>query len=121
MMSAGTIAWLIKEGRIPCLFHELTGLYCPGCGGTRAAKALLCGHPVLSLQYHPLVLYCALVAVWFLFSYVCYWKTKKSKYRIYLNNGYIYAGVVITVLNFLYKNYMLAVKGVDLLSLLPKV
>ena len=25
---------------LPCLFHSLTGLYCPGCGGTP-------GHPVI--------------------------------------------------------------------------
>jgi hypothetical protein len=26
-----------------CLFHEVTGLHCPGCGNTRAAQALLHG------------------------------------------------------------------------------
>lgn len=28
---------------IPCLFHFATGLYCPGCGATRAVKCLLHG------------------------------------------------------------------------------
>ena len=28
---------------IPCLFYELTGLYCPGCGSGRAVNALLRG------------------------------------------------------------------------------
>jgi len=33
-----------------CLFHELTGLNCPGCGGTRAAYQLLHGHLLSALR-----------------------------------------------------------------------
>ena len=33
-----------------CQFHRLTGLNCPGCGGTRALYALLHGHLVLALR-----------------------------------------------------------------------
>lgn len=31
-----------------CVLHNLTGYYCPGCGGTRAIHALLHGHIVRS-------------------------------------------------------------------------
>lgn len=24
----------IRQGAYPCLFHLVTGAYCPGCGGT---------------------------------------------------------------------------------------
>jgi hypothetical protein len=33
-----------------CLFHELTGWNCPGCGGTRAVYALLHGNFALALK-----------------------------------------------------------------------
>ena len=49
-----------------CVFKKTVGLYCPGCGGTRALKALLSGHPLLSLYAHPAVLYFAVFYVVFM-------------------------------------------------------
>ena len=41
LLGAG-LAYLAFRGvRIPCLFYEITGLQCPGCGNTRATLALL--------------------------------------------------------------------------------
>ena len=115
------LIWILREGRIPCLFHELTGFYCPGCGGTRAVLALLAGHPVLSFLYHPLVPYCALVALVFAVSYAIYWKTKDPRFRLYLSDAYVHVGLGIIVVNFLVKNYLLAAKGIDILEQLPLV
>ncbi len=39
----------------PCPFRKATGLYCPGCGSTRALWRLLHGDLLGSLRYHPLV------------------------------------------------------------------
>ena len=36
--------------RISCPIHSLTGVFCPGCGSTRAARALLRGD--LELAFH---------------------------------------------------------------------
>jgi hypothetical protein len=33
-----------------CMFHELTGLNCPGCGMTRASYALLHGNLMIALK-----------------------------------------------------------------------
>ncbi len=51
---------------IPCLFHLLTGYYCPGCGGTRAVFFLFHGNLLRSLYYHPLVVYVTVLSLWFL-------------------------------------------------------
>lgn len=40
---------------IPCIFHELTGLYCPGCGITRMFFALLKLDFINAFHYNPLV------------------------------------------------------------------
>ncbi len=37
-----------------CLFHRVTGLYCPGCGTTRALHALSHGRLLAALGYNPL-------------------------------------------------------------------
>jgi hypothetical protein len=41
---------------VPCPFHELTGLLCPLCGGTRAALRLLEGDLAGSLGLNVLLL-----------------------------------------------------------------
>ncbi|HSU65412.1 MAG TPA: DUF2752 domain-containing protein [Tepidisphaeraceae bacterium] len=42
----------------PCLFHSLTGWYCPGCGSTRAAYHLLHGHLAAAFRLNPLMVLC---------------------------------------------------------------
>jgi heme A synthase len=37
-----------------CAFHEMTGLYCPGCGSTRAVHYLLHGELREALHYNAL-------------------------------------------------------------------
>ena len=51
--------WLPK-----CMFHQLTGLYCPGCGATRALSAMLRGD-IRSSMHNNLLLFplLALIAV----------------------------------------------------------
>jgi hypothetical protein len=53
-----------------CQFHLLTGLYCPGCGATRATYQLLHGNFLAALHYNALyVISLAALAtrgVWFL-------------------------------------------------------
>lgn len=58
----------IENYLYPCLFHTVTGYYCPGCGGTRAVCALFQGHFLISFLEHPFVPYAAVLCAWFLLS-----------------------------------------------------
>ena len=67
-LGAGAVVYFFNpstHGFYPvCLFHQLTGLNCPGCGGTRSAYALLHGNVALALKDNALfvVLLAAAVA-----------------------------------------------------------
>lgn len=111
--------WLWRNGRIPCLFHEITGLYCPGCGGTRALKALLKGEFLLSFLYHPFVLYGAGLAVWCGCRYL--FPKRKQDVSLLPDLRAVYVGAAVIVVNFLVKNYLLLVQGIDILEKLPPV
>lgn len=44
-----------------CFIHKMTGFYCPGCGGTRAAIYLLRGKVWTAFKYNPGVVILAVV------------------------------------------------------------
>jgi len=46
-----------------CPFHDLTGLYCPGCGSTRAMHQLLHGHLRAAMGYNAVMVLCLPFAV----------------------------------------------------------
>ena len=64
-----------------CYFYNELGIFCPGCGGTRAFEMLLYGKLIKSFIYHPVVMYSFLV---FVISTISYWihiiTNKKIKY-----------------------------------------
>lgn len=40
---------------IPCVFYEITGLYCPGCGITRLCLSLFEGDVYQAFRYNPII------------------------------------------------------------------
>lgn len=108
---------LLEKYQIPCLFHTVTGYYCPGCGGTRAVKALLSLHIVDSIRYHPLVPYTAAVCGWFVISNIIERMTKgKLKVGMHYHDRYLWIAAAILVFHFLVINLLLAVWHIDILS-----
>ena len=109
------LAW---QGEIPCLFRLLTGLYCPGCGGTRAVKALLRGHIVQSFMYHPLVPYLAASA---LFLFICFLVCRRQRkpFPGIIWKTAIFIGLFLLTANFLVKNELL-LRNLDILARLDQ-
>jgi len=89
-----------------CSFRRVTGLYCPGCGGTRATKALLTLHPLKSLYYNAAVPYCAFVYFFFMLKmflikhFEFFRKKLKQSNRLLI---YIYVGIAILILQWIVK------------------
>ena len=48
-----------------CLFHQITGLDCPGCGAQRALHALLHGHVIAALQLNAMFVLSLPLALWY--------------------------------------------------------
>lgn len=100
----------------PCVFHSLTGLYCPGCGGTRACRLLLSGHIFQSFLYHPGVLLAAALYVWFMVSHTIEFVSKgRLKIGLPYTDKFLYLEVVVIILQCLAKNMMKILWGTGIL------
>lgn len=90
-----------------CTFYAVTGLYCPGCGGTRAMYSLLHGKIIKSLYFHPIVLYSLVMYGGFMVSHTL------EKLRVPRIKGwkfhtwYIYVGLFLLISNWILKNVLL--------------
>lgn len=95
----------INKLLLPCILHEVTGLYCPGCGGTRAFMHLLHGDIGQSLHYHPLVLYGSVLYGWYMVSNTIQILTKsRIRCGMQYRSVYVWIGIAILVLNCIWKN-----------------
>lgn len=89
----------------PCGFRYVTGYYCPGCGGTRAVRALLQGKLITSFLYHPFVLYCVFIMMVFMVTNTIQLLTKNRwKIGLKYRHGYLYGGVIVIIVNWMIQN-----------------
>lgn len=95
----------------PCLFYRLTGLYCPGCGGTRAWIALLHGRFLQSLIYHPVVVYGTVIYLVYAVRNLLALLPGHPDSRLFsgmaFRNAYLYGAAALILLNWTLKNILL--------------
>ena len=99
-----------------CSFHEITGLYCPGCGGTRATVMFFKGHIIKSFIFHPFVPYCMVLYIIYMIRGTIAVLSRKDTYYMKFRMCYVYIAVAILLIQFVIKNYLLIVYGIDILK-----
>lgn len=99
---------------MPCQIYEMLGIYCPGCGGTRAVEALFRGRFLTSLWYHPVVVYTFIIYGGYMLSHTL------EKLRVLHIKGwkfhdwYLYVALIIVVANCVLRNVLLLAFGITL-------
>ena len=102
-MAAGAVLLLYffvepKNGILPkCFFHELTGLYCPGCGVQRSFHALLNGHILTAIDYNLLFILFLPLIIYFILAFAL---GKKHPYSSFIYKSTFSFTVVIVVVSF---------------------
>lgn len=98
----------------PCPMLQLFGIYCPGCGGTRAVEALLHGHLLQSLWFHPLVPYAAVICGGFMGSHALQRLGLHGVRGWRFHSWYLYAAIGIIAVNFVGKNVLKFLLGITM-------
>jgi len=106
------VTYLIKgiEG-FECAFNKLTGLYCPGCGGTRAVYSILRLDIIGAMRYNITVPFGVFVYIYYnIRAFISGYKNdteyfKKQKYPLCI------ALAIVLVANFILKNVLLLCFG----------
>ena len=99
-----------------CWIHKRSGIYCPGCGGTRAFFAILHGNFIKSFFYHPVVPYMGILYAVFMIRGTIHFLSKGKLPYMKFRLGYIYVAFGITIVQFLVKNICLLVFHVAWMS-----
>ncbi len=101
VIAAAIFVWIYGYSvldRIPeCTFETITGLYCPGCGGSRAFIALCKGQFVRSFMLHPAVpcgvlIYTVFMVRMFLLKHFGIGREKDGRIVIFI---YIWIGIIM--------------------------
>lgn len=91
-----------------CIIYETFGIYCPGCGATRAVYSLYSGEILKSIYYNPLIVYLIIIDFWYLLTEgVSKFSKKENKFFIKRINLYLYFAVIILTLNWIIKLILL--------------
>lgn len=87
-----------------CFFYSHYGIFCPGCGCTRAFVSLLKGNFIVSFLYNPTVIYAAIMTLIYLLTQTIKRITKGKTWALSYQPFYVYLGITILMGTCLFKN-----------------
>lgn len=96
---------------IPCSFRTATGLYCPGCGGTRAFLAILNLNFVESFLFHPVLLISLIIIIVFIISHILNILSKDKIRAMRIKPVFFFIVIGIILLQWIIKNMHLLSTG----------
>ena len=109
------VNWIVPHFKGTCIFYQLWGVYCPGCGGTRSLLALAHGHILQSAWYHPLLLYCAGMYLAFMLSHTLEKLHVPFIRGMKFQEWIMYGMLVVLILNCILKNVLKFAFGIEML------
>lgn len=96
----GNVPWLPS-----CLFNKATGLYCPGCGMTRATHAVFHGDLAKGFRMNPVGMILFPVAlVGMGFEVLAWVRDRKDSFRLRVGPGVAWSLAVIMILFWIFRN-----------------
>lgn len=98
-----------------CVMSRVLHLYCPGCGGTRAVRAILAGDVIGSLRCHPVVIWGIAVCL-MQFCRMLTALVRRDPDRASLPNWTWISVVVLLFAVFVVRNLLLVFWGYDVLG-----
>lgn len=90
-----------------CSIYNHFGIYCPGCGCTRAFNELIHLNILKSVYYNPAVLYGVSMSILYVFTQTIDRILKREKHIMPYSNLYLYIGIAILIINWIVRNILL--------------
>ncbi len=92
---------------IPCIFHLITGMQCPGCGMTHALSSVVQGNFTEAFQYNALSLtICPIIIIYLLMKAFRYIRTGQEEFSL-VEILFLIVNFVICVWYFLLRNNLI--------------
>ncbi len=81
-----------------CIFHELTGLYCPGCGVTRMLNSMLKLDFYQAYRFNPLLFFLSFFALFLFIDYIISIIFKRKSIYGKISSIFWYSLIVVLLL-----------------------